>query len=239
VRQFSVVDETSPLLSKFISPMDSFMAQQNTKAHCNTCIGLTNHEVLNSESTSWEEDQLSGSDTYATLRCAGCNSIKLRHTSWFSENDEPTVNYFPAAIFRRKPLWFNDLFLDLSTEDEFVETLLTEIYVALQHGLPSLAAMGIRSLLEKVMISKTGDRGSFFKNLAEFEKLGYVSQIQRKRLETVLDAGHATIHRVFIPSTDDVITLVDMTEHIVETVYLHESKIAKLKKSIPARPSKS
>lgn len=211
-----------------------------TKAHCNTCGGDRNHEILHSEKTTWEDPEypVSGSDTYATLKCCGCDNVKLRHTSWCSEDDgEPTVNYFPPSIFRRSPEWFSELWLELSSEDEFVEQLLKEIYVALQHNLPSLAAMGVRSLLEKIMISKTDDHGSFVKNIAEFERLGYVSRIQRERLEAILEAGHATIHRTYKPSKKDVITLVDLTEHIVETVYLHEKKVAALKQRVPPRAS--
>lgn len=211
-----------------------------TKAHCNTCGGVRNHDILHSERTTWEDPEhpISGSDTYETLKCCGCENVKLRHTSWFSEDDSPTVNYFPAAIFRRNPAWFNELWHELSSEDEFVEQLLKEIYVALQHNLPSLAAMGVRSLLEKIMVSKTGDQGSFIQNIAEFERLGYVSRIQRERLEAILEAGHAAIHRTFKPRKNDVITLVDLTEHIVETVYLHESKVTDLKKRVPPREPK-
>lgn len=210
------------------------------KAHCNQCSGDRNHEALHSEKTSWSNDVhgVSGGDRYEMLKCLGCDNIKLRHTCWFSEDDEPTVNYFPPAIFRRRPEWSSGLWLNLSADDEFVDKLLNEIYVALQNDLPSLAAMGVRSLIEKVMISKTGDQGTFSKNMEEFVKRGYVSPIQRERVEAILDAGHAAIHRMFTPSTKDVITLVDITEHIIETVYLHESKITELKKRVPPRATK-
>ena len=209
------------------------------KAHCNTCGGERNHDLLHSENTSWQDDDvhISGSDRYETLKCCGCENVKLRHTSWFSGEDE-TINYFPASIFRRNPVWFNLLWQELSSDDEFVEQLLKEIYVALQHNLPSLAAMGVRSLLEKVMISKTGDLGTFAQYIAKFEDNGYVSRIQRERLEAILDAGHAAIHRTYKPSKKDVITLVDLTEHIIETVYLHEAKVVDLKKRVPPKPAR-
>ncbi len=211
---------------------------ETTKAHCNICDGERNHEVLHSETAPWEADEyIPEINTYETLKCCGCASIKLCHT-WFSRDhgcDEPIVNYWPTAIFRKHPEWFSELW----SKDRFIVGLLNEIYVALQQDLLSLATMGVRSLLEKVMISKTGDQGSFVKNIAEFEKLGYVSRIQRERLEVILEAGHAVIHRTFTPSTKDVITLVDLTEHIVETIYLHESKVEELKKRVPPRPPKA
>ena len=208
-----------------------------TKAHCNTCGGDRNHEVLHSERTTWSDDEhpISGSDTYETLKCCGCEAIKLRHTSYFSEDDVPKVYYFPPAIFRRSPDWFSDLWLELKPEDEFVEALLKEIYIGLQNNLPTLATMGVRALLERIMISRASDQGTFTKNIAEFERLGHVSKLQRERLETILEAGHAAIHRSYTPKVKEVVTLLDITEHIVESVFLHEAKIEELKKKVPAR----
>jgi hypothetical protein len=209
----------------------------NTKAHCNDCGGERNHEVLHCEKTSWEDDDhgVWGGDKYETLKCCGCDLIKLRHTSWFSEEEESTVHYFPPSIFRRSPEWFSNLWLELKQEDEFVESLLKEIYVALQNNLSSLATMGIRALLERIMVTRAGDQGSFVKNIAKFEELGHVSKLQSKRLEAILEAGHAAMHRGYKPKVDEVVTLLDIMEHIIESVFLHESKVEKLKKKVPAR----
>ncbi len=213
----------------------------STKAHCNLCNGDRNHEVLHSEKTTWEHEdysELSGRNQYEMLKCQGCDSIKLRHTSWFSGDKGETITYFPPAISRPRPHWFSSPAMRRPSVDQFVGDLLGEIYVALQNDLRRLATMGVRSLIERIMISKSGDQGSFVKNLTKFEGLGYVSRIQRERLETILEAGHATIHRDFSPETVDVITLVDITEHIIETVYLHDSKIKELRKRVPARKRK-
>ena len=208
-----------------------------TKAHCNKCGGERNHKVLHSEISSWRDDEecISGSEIFDTLKCCGCELIKLRHTSCFSENDEDKVLYFPPSISRRRPDWFSDLLLELRDEEAFVEALLEEIYVAVQNNLPSLATMGVRALLEKIMISKTGDQGTFAKNIAKFEELGHVSKLQRERLEMILEAGHAAIHRAYKPSSKDVVTLLDIAEHIVESIYLHEQKVTELKRNVPMR----
>lgn len=208
-----------------------------TKAHCNTCGPGKSHEILHSEKTKWvsDEDQIFGGDTYETLKCGGCAEVKLRHRSWFSENDDDDITYFPALLFRRKPEWFNEL-RRLKKDEKFVLRLLKEIYVALQYDLPALALMGVRALLERVMISKTGDQGTFMENITEFEKIGHVSHLQRARLATILEAGHATMHRGYEPEKNDVITALDLTEHIVQTVYLHDAKINELKERVPPRP---
>lgn len=215
--------------------------ETKVRAHCNECGGERNHSILHSETTSWSDndDGTSGSETYEMLRCLGCDNIKLRYTSSFSEDENPTINYFPPSIFRKQPEWLNELFANVAgSEEAFVYSLLLEIYSALQNNQPHLAAMGIRSLLERIMIAKVGDRGTFSGNISEFEAKGFVSHIQRERLETILEAGHATIHRSFTPSDADLITLVNITESIVETVFLHEEQVARLRKRVPTRSKK-
>ena len=108
-----------------------------TRAHCNECGGDRNHAILHAEKTSWvsdDEHAVSGGDKYETLKCLGCDAIKLRHTSWCSEDDGSTVYYFPPSVFRKRPELSRTLWLELPTEEEFVDGLLEEIYSALQNN---------------------------------------------------------------------------------------------------------
>lgn len=209
-----------------------------TKAHCNACGGDRNHVVLHQVKEKWsdEDNGFHGTDTYETLQCAGCNAIKLRHVATYPGEPDASISYFPPAVFRPRPRWFIELELDLFLEDDSVIDLLNEVYVALQHSLLRVAAMGVRALLETVMIAKVGDTGSFAANVSAFENDGYVSRVQKERLLAILEAGHAAIHRGYQPSREDVITLVDITEHIIESVYVHDKKVKKLKTRTPKRP---
>ncbi len=63
------------------------------KAHCNTCGGERNHERLNKILKNWSEGvgggyPLSGGDTYFVLECRGCESVRILHESWFSEDTD-------------------------------------------------------------------------------------------------------------------------------------------------------
>ena len=188
---------------------------------------------------------MSGNDSYEMLKCCGCSSIKLRHVEWCSEyydeqgNTIPRTLYYPPAAFRPHPRWFVDLMLEVSFKDGNLHDLLSEIYVALRNDQRALAAMGVRALLENVMVEKVGDKGSFSANLKAFETEGYVSRIQRERLDTIFEAGHAAMHRLYKPSKADLITLVDIAESVVESIYIHHSKVERLKKGIPPRVPKA
>jgi hypothetical protein len=46
---------------------------------------------------------------------------------------------------------------------------LREIYTALRNSALSLTTIGIRALLERVMVDKTGDHGLLIKNLDQFK----------------------------------------------------------------------
>jgi 2,4-dienoyl-CoA reductase-like NADH-dependent reductase (Old Yellow Enzyme family) len=75
--------------------------------------------------------------------------------------------------------------------------MLREVYEAVRNELRQLAVMGIRAILEQVMISNIGDRGSFKANLEALQEAGYISLIQFDALDKVLEAGHAVTHRNF------------------------------------------
>ena len=95
--------------------------------------------------------------------------------------------------------------------------------------------MGIRALIEHMMILEVTDNGSFKKNLEAFQKAGYLSDKQRTIIEPILEAGHAAIHRGYEPSSEDVITVIEITESLVETIYVHSKKAEKLKERVPQR----
>jgi hypothetical protein len=220
---------------------------KQTKAHCNTCVGPTNHVILHRHTKTWNDDAdgqhpMSGGDEYLLMQCAGCDTVHLQHDSWFSENwDEngsiiDTV-YYPPAISRRRPSWLKDPegpFYFGSTE---VEKLLEEIYSALQNDSRRLAVMGIRALLELIMIQQVGDSGQIGKNVDRFLEQGFVAKTNQETFRfQLIEAGHAAMHRQYVPERVDIEVLMQITESLIETIYVHPAKAKRLG-AIPARNS--
>jgi hypothetical protein len=98
-------------------------------------------------------------------------------------------------------------------------SLMTEIYIAVDHQLHTLAAMGIRAILENVMKEKVGDR-PFKALINEFQKDDYLSKRQAQHLDVIIEAEHAAIHRGWKPNDEDISILMNITETIIETVYI-------------------
>lgn len=203
------------------------------KAHCNKCAGKRNHEVSHQEEFKEEDEVDTGIkiweiSIFEMIKCCGCENIELRHTFEFSENidDEgrpiATISYYPPAIYRKLPRWFHKSIFIFGLKDDLIAGLLYEINVALQNDSKRLAAMGVRALIEHIMIDKIEDQGSFRKNVAKFHEKGFISMVQKKILLTILEAGHAAIHRSYNPSEEDLTTLIDVAESVIESIYVNE-----------------
>lgn len=113
--------------------------------------------------------------------------------------------------------------------------LLDEIYVAMQNNLSSLAAMGIRALIEHIMIEKVGDNRSFEANLKKFREGGFISELQTSSLKQLIEAGHAAMHRGYTPTQDELSPLIDIIESIIESIYFNEHRAKRIEKNTPKR----
>jgi hypothetical protein len=122
-------------------------------------------------------------------------------------------------------------------KEEMIGHLLVEVYAAVRGKQYRLATMGIRSVLEQVIIAKVGDHGKFYKNLEQFYDAGYISLMQRDALENSLEAGHAATHRSFSPTEQDLVILLNITEGILAAIYIHPEQSEFLSKRVPARVS--
>lgn len=215
--------------------------RSRTRGRCNQCGGERWHDILYSlkEQTPGSESSVS---LYELLRCAGCEEVKLRRTTidgedrHLSSKVEPDVTYYPPSTVRPQPLWISDLLLEQLVGDVTNEyDLLQEVYVALENGTPALAAMGLRAVIEAVMIKKVGDHGTFKENLSALQRKGLVSELDVQHLRDVLEVGHAVIHRGHLPSVQDVLSALDITETLVKRMYLDKNAVDALRKSVPSR----
>jgi hypothetical protein len=202
-------------------------------APCSSCIRQTTHKVLH-ERALHDEDRIT---TYAMLECSGCHRVSLGEQVRFTDG-EMEHSYYPSPVSRKEPEWRLLMIIGIAKNKNDAElgSLLHEIYQAVHGGQYRLAAMGIRALLEQIMISKVGDQGSFEKQLDEFEKEGYISFVQRDAMKATLEVGHAAMHRAYRPTEEDVKLALDIVEGIMAPLYHHGGKAEKMADRVPPRP---
>ena len=72
--------------------------------------------------------------------------------------------------------------------------------------------MLMRAIFEHTMIEQGWRSWGIGKNLTKFEELGFIGKKQAEVVASMLEAGHASIHRAFTPKKSDIVTLVDILE---------------------------
>lgn len=131
-------------------------------------------------------------------------------------------------LIRQKPDWYEKL-------DAEYQSLLNEIYMALAIDIQSLAAMGLRTVIDMVCNKLVGDLGPFDKKLEALLGKGFINNNEREILVIAIDAGSASAHRGHTPKKEDLNTLLDIVEHLLKGVYVLRPASEKLKQSTPPR----
>lgn len=226
-----------------VAPGAVVVGDETIKAHCNGCGGVRNHTVLHSVDDSDVQDDWWAFYTYRLIRCAGCDNVHLRHDHEFSgDNDEhgnPITHtvYYPPAMSRRRPDWMFGFPMVVWAHSSDIGQLLNEVYTALQNQSLRLATMGVRAALERVMIEQIGnDTGTISGNINRFFQMGFVAPQQQPLFRNALiEAGNAAMHRGYKPTEEHLSALLDMTEALIASIYVHPQRAAALSVAIPAR----
>jgi hypothetical protein len=95
--------------------------------------------------------------------------------------------------------------------------------------------MGVRALLEQVMIQKVGDLQGFNTKLDAFQNAGFISAIQRDAMRATLDVGDAAMHRAYVPTEKDLTLALDIVEGVLAPIYDHRTEAEKMADRVPSR----
>ena len=133
-----------------------------------------------------------------------------------------------SGVQRQKPDWFGQL-------PDAPRELLAEIYSALTLDLRALPAMGVRAVIDIVCVGLVGDSGSFERKLDRLREGGHISDTECSILSVAIDAGSASAHRGYVPSRDDLASLLDIVEHMLRAQYVLPAAAKKMKVNTPPR----
>ncbi len=176
-----------------------------------------------------DDFSVSWDTTYTMLECRGCENVTLRRTYVFSEWNagEAQIEYFPPHLFRKKPDWADEL-----PKDE--QSVLTEVYAALASDSRRLALMGDRTLVDLFIVRKIGDQGTFVEKLKKLEQAGFLSAKNSELLGAALNAGHAAAHRAYLPQREQLWTVMDIVENLLQSDLLAK-QTKELRRNTPQR----
>lgn len=212
------------------------------RSHCNQCSGVTAHKVLHSEVLEDEdEERFYSYEAFETQACGGCGALKFvvrsaddsDRSGEYDEAGHPlffeSERSFPPVPFRRRPsLGWNGI-------PQKIQRVLHEVYAACDSKLLTLAAMGVRTIIDTFADLNVGDVGTFDQKLDELLEKQFITKQDRQYLSVVVDAGNAAAHRGGIFSAEQVNHMLDTVEHLLQARYTFKEPSRALKKATPKR----
>jgi len=201
-------------------------------SYCRQCGGERHHSVTAEKTRSWSDDDsgVQGGDTWSIVECGGCHTVTFIHSHWFSEDYELTEDggwtpvlhrhLYPPAPSRKMPEWGIYAFLCHTSDDRWIVKLHKDIYAAIGMEAYALAAMGARTIVDFVVTSKAGEEGKFKEKLNRMREQSLITDTQVEVIYAAFDAGSAAAHRGYSPALMDVYTLLDITESLLQQIYI-------------------
>lgn len=232
------------------------------KAHCSKCGGKRNCDVrghLIEEGD--EEGYYYWTTNWYLLVCRGCEHIFAQTVSTNSEDyfeyNGPSgeqeiefrehVRQWPAALKRELPDWFDHSKVETDRDTAKLDSLLSEVYLALDNDLCTLAAIGIRTCFDLASELLAVDPNiPFAAKLEDLVVKGAIREAEREHLGILVEAGSASAHRGWKPTFADLSTLMDVLEGFIFDSFVlparrraEASKLALIRPRVPARTKSS
>lgn len=113
--------------------------------------------------------------------------------------------------------------------------LLSEIERGIDTELFALSSMGIRAAIDFICNDVVGDIGGFKQKLKALEGGGHITIRNKNILENTLELGHASAHRAHFPKKEELKAALKVLLHLLDEIYLLESKAKKIAESVPKR----
>lgn len=189
-------------------------------------------------------------DDYRVLKCRGCDKVYVQRVRLKFISGADVDQYFdpatgeysyayamtsywpsPQVPGREPPLWLEKI------QDQVLHSLFEEVYAALKAELLSLAAMGVRAALDRTFELAGADPAhGFAQKLSALEAQGVIAAKEKELLLTMTDAGSAAAHRGWKPEPEELDSILDTTEGLLQRVALLGPAAAEIRKRVPPRP---
>ena len=157
---------------------------------CNNC-GVTKHTVRGSYNSYWddgEEHGVSGGATHDLLECNGCSRGTYRISSWFSEEPDPVISFWPprkSDAQLREPRKYHNLEWGSAVESVYRQTM-----AAFNHGLSTLAAAGVRLLIEGICLDHNVLKGKTYTDEGKLVRDKHGKVAKRDNLDGKINGLH-------------------------------------------------
>jgi hypothetical protein len=219
-----------------------------TKAPCPKCDGERNCIEYGTVTKKWAYNddfhgfEISGGTNHSLLECMGCETVFYHEARWNSEDWQPDLDEhfkevvtYPRPASKTKPVWLKKL----RDKDAALHNILSQMYVAIDNQSNILAAIGLRTALDRATEYLKIDPAETFENkLNQMLTGGFIGETERDILAVVTDAGSAAAHRGWEPDNDEILQLVMALEVFLHRAFIVGKDALGIKGKLPLRPRK-
>ena len=212
------------------------------KGHCPECGPDRYADIVAEHEERYDSVDMWATNCYYILRCGGCKAMYVLNVYESSEDiiyehdpvtdqtepkPKPHVTYWPSPAKRKRPEWLYKL------RDPYLSNILREVYEALNADHHILAAIGVRTALERTFVLMQAKGKSFEQRLGGLKDLGKIIDSEEQQLLILTDAGNAAAHRAWEPKPEQLMTLIDAMETFLHRVLVIEREVNAIKEHIP------
>lgn len=234
--------------------MAEMSERKTVKADCPHCRGERTCEVhgLVDKQWQWSDDHgnsVEGGTEHSLMECRGCETVFYISSSWNSEavdywtdsSGEMRATYtyekntYPKPESHAKPVWFDALI----HVDPSLYRILGEMYVAYDNSTYILAAIGLRTALDRATeVLGIDPAMKFVEKLQALLKGGWIGETEKELLAVVTDAGNAAAHRGWEPTEQEASQLMMAMEVFLQRAFVVGKNALSIKERIPPAPKR-
>ena len=196
---------------------------------CKSCRRDTRHSLVADAEQVCEDERGSRQRiVYQLIRCKGCETLSCREIRTAPDRtDENGTAPYEVTLYPPRAAG-HEWLEHIRHLPGPVERVYREILGAINAGLPLLATIGLRTLIEAVCHDARA-RGKNLESLIDsLADLGVLSKAQATTLYSPRLVGNPTTHQITAPESTELTTALRITEAILETLYV----IPKLKQDL-------
>ncbi|MDD5261324.1 MAG: DUF4145 domain-containing protein [Methylacidiphilales bacterium] len=193
------------------------------KVICPHCKHETNHEVVAKFGVGQNQmEDFQWGRAYEIIRCSGCDTISFRIESWSEDDFDPhtgkanvSEELFPLRTTGREPILHS--YEHLPTK---INRIYGEVLQALNNGMPILAGVGLRALIEAMCNNHNAKGTGLQEKINAMASMGVLSKMQSDMLHTHRFLGNIAAHEIEAAHPRELIAAIDIAETMIKTLYI-------------------
>ncbi|MBV9999368.1 MAG: DUF4145 domain-containing protein [Verrucomicrobia bacterium] len=196
------------------------MNDNSILVRCKSCRRDTRH-LLVADAEQICDDERGGRRrvVYQLIRCKGCETLSCREVR--TTVDQTGANGAPDEVTLYPPRAAGHEWLEhIRHLPGPVERVYREILGAMNAGLPLLATIGLRTLIEAVCYDARAKGKNLESLIDSLADLGVLSKAQATTLYSPRLVGNPTTHQITAPESTELTAALRIAEAILETLYV-------------------